>query len=107
MDLIALRCTALADKSAQDLNDFMRQFFSAETLLNTPAYKHDASELGRRRMLLLFYLLRSPAYEAGIGRVMANLKESVDGTPGLGWVVPMVAEQVAYYHRTHFYSSAS
>ena len=107
VDLIALRCTSLADRAFVDFRDFLSELLNPASFLIVPAYKHDATELARRRFILLFYLLRSPAYEVGLGRVAANAAETFKDAPGLRWILPMVVEQLSYYHRTHFYSSAS
>jgi peroxin-16 len=105
VDLLALRCTSLADKAVSGWGEAWSLLLSEP--LSAPAYKHDAAEFGRRKLLLLFYLLRSPLYEAGVGRLTALLVDSSKGVRGVEWVMSAVADQVAYYHNTHFYSSAS
>jgi hypothetical protein len=104
MDLVALRCTSLADKTASDVGDFVKQFIAGSNSNNN---RHGGAELARRRLLLFFYLLRSPAYETWVGRWMQGMVSASENTPGAKFIAPLIAEQVAYYHKTHFYSSAS
>jgi len=113
MDLAVLRCMALADKVADGLDDFARQLLNPGTLFNAPAAPHDAAELNRRRALLVMYLIRSPAYEAGLRRVFvpaaARVQEGEE-PPSMfsaAGVAGMVGDQLDYYNRTHFYNSAS
>ena len=69
--------------------------------------KHEQDELSRRKFLLLRYLLVSPAYEAGLGGMLASFAENYKDTRGVGFVATLANESMGYYHDLHFYSSGS
>lgn len=70
------------------------------------ASKASAEEVRRRSFLLVFYLFRSPLYERGLGEFTGWLR-SFKETKGAGMVAEMIAFQLDFYHKTHFYSAAS
>lgn len=71
------------------------------------ASKTSADEFRRRAMLLVFYLLRSPLYDVGLGNTVTWLRTFKDTPGGMAMITEMIAFQIEFYHKTHFYSAAS
>mmetsp|Transcript_8509 Transcript_8509/g.10216 ORF Transcript_8509/g.10216 Transcript_8509/m.10216 type:complete len:409 (-) Transcript_8509:415-1641(-) len=76
-------------------------------LSNDEDTKKAVAELGRRRLLVLFYLMRSPVYDNYTLAFVHSIRSGLEKLPALGAIGGMIEETLQYYHRTHFYISAS
>nr|CCA27236.1 conserved hypothetical protein [Albugo laibachii Nc14] len=67
-----------------------------------------AQELSSRKMALLLYFLRDPLYQLATRPAAEKVCNTLDCTPILGRLARMAASGILdYYHRNHFYNSAS
>mmetsp|Transcript_13433 Transcript_13433/g.17422 ORF Transcript_13433/g.17422 Transcript_13433/m.17422 type:complete len:409 (+) Transcript_13433:159-1385(+) len=69
--------------------------------------KKAVAELGRRRLLVLFYLMRSPLYDNYTLAFIRSIRGGLEKLPVVGAIGGMIEETLQYYHKTHFYISAS
>ncbi|KAL0582960.1 hypothetical protein ABG067_007093 [Albugo candida] len=75
---------------------------------NTKLNCKAAQELSSRKLALLLYFLRDPLYQLATRRAAEKTCIKLDSTPILGKLARMAASGLLdYYHRNHFYNSAS
>jgi hypothetical protein len=119
LDLLAMRCSAAACPPGAEAQQ--QQLPPAEVLARAarkllvggaqPAAQQgdrDADELKRRRGLVALYLMRSPVYELITLPAVQRVAKGLGHLPAVGASIePLITETVGYYHRVHFYTSAS
>ena len=66
-----------------------------------------ASELQRRRVLFAYYLMRNPCFDAITKPAVGRIGNSLARLPLIGALGGYLVEALTYYHRHHFYVSAS
>ena len=119
LDLLAMRCSAAACPPGAEAQ---QQLLPPAEVLARAARKlvvggaqpaaqqgdRDADELKRRRGLVALYLMRSPLYELITLPAVQRVAKGLGHLPAVGASIePLITETVGYYHRVHFYTSAS
>ncbi len=119
LDLLAMRCSAAACPPGAEAQQL--QLPPAEVLARAarklvlggaqPSGQQDdqvVDELKRRRGLLALYLMRSPLYDLITFPAAQRVAKGLGYLPAVGASIePLLVETLGYYHRVHFYTSAS
>ena len=124
IELASARCTAAARQRGSNrlpsnadfgttVRDAFERFAGIETSRGSAVAVPSADqrvidiELQRRRMMLAFYLMRNPCFDAVTKPAVARIGNSLTRLPLIGAIGGYAVEALSYYHRNYFYISGS
>ena len=117
LEVLSIRCASVASsgKIAASSSSMPKEEIFARAVKKlltganaTQTCKDEMGEIRRRRGLFAMYLMRSPLFDSLTLPIVQRIAGAFSGLPGVGESIEsMLIDTLFYYHRLHFYYSAS